>query len=78
MPERTANMEAFLANLRVILPGRAGPVEAAAPVAVRKARPTTLHRSLPEVPARDRHRSRIAAMAVEEEGEFVVLRARRR
>jgi len=73
-----ANMEAFLANLRVLLPiiglellkpRPQGTVKVEAPGAGLTATATVLPQTRFEV----RHRSGIKAFAVEEEGEFVVL-----
>jgi hypothetical protein len=69
-----ANMEAFLANLKVVLPVVGLDLLKAKPEAAMKS-PTQISAS--EAKFEIRHKSGIRAIAVEEEGEFVVLEGSR-
>jgi hypothetical protein len=72
MPEADrANMEAFLANLKVILPVVGLDLLKPRPVSTTKATSTSPESG--QVSFEIRHRSGVKAVGVEEEGEFVVL-----
>lgn len=73
MPEADrANMEAFLANLKVILPVVGLDLLKPRPIATTK--PTSDAPEAGEVTFEIRHRSGVKAVGVEEEGEFIVLK----
>ena len=68
-----ANMEQFLANMRVILPVIGLDLLKAQPAAVRRTEVPVRERVEDETTFEIRHKSAVKARAVEEEGEFVVL-----
>lgn len=69
-----ANMEAFLANLKVMLPVVGLDLLKPRPIGVSKATETSIESTNPEEQVRfeTRHRSGVKAYAVDEDGEFVV------
>ncbi|WP_299814675.1 GIY-YIG nuclease family protein [uncultured Jannaschia sp.] len=74
LPEAdVANMEQFLANLRIILPVIGLDMLKPQPKAVAKAAQPVEERTSGEVRFEVRHKSGVRALAVEEDGEFVVL-----
>ncbi len=74
LPEAdVANMEQFLANLRIILPAVGLDMLKPQPRAVLEAEASTPDRIVDEVVFEIRHKSGVQATAVEEDGEFVVL-----
>lgn len=68
-----ANMEQFLANLKIILPVVGLDLLKPQPKAVAKSTTPVLERTAGEVTFEIRHKSGVHAEAVEEDGEFVVL-----
>jgi len=74
LPEAdVANMEQFLANLRIILPVIGLDMLKPQPRAVTQVAKTADERTAEEVHFEIRHKSGVQATAVEEDGEFVVL-----
>lgn len=74
LPEAdVANMEQFLANLRIILPVVGLDMLKPQPRAVTKIAKPVEERTIGEVQFEIRHKSGVQATAVEEEGEFIVL-----
>lgn len=68
-----ANMEQFLANLKIVLPVIGLEMLKPQPKAVSETQKPVAERTSGEVQFEVRHKSGIAATAVEEDGEFVVL-----
>ncbi|WP_434288834.1 GIY-YIG nuclease family protein [Celeribacter sp. SCSIO 80788] len=74
LPEAdVANMEQFLANLRIILPVIGLDMLKPQPRAVRQTAKPVEERTTGDVQFEIRHKSGVQATAVEEEGEFIVL-----
>lgn len=74
LPEAdVANMEQFLANLRVVLPVIGLDMLKPQPAAIALAGKATNGRATDEVQFEIRHKSGVQAIAVEEDGEFIVL-----
>lgn len=74
LPEAdVANMEQFLANLRIILPVIGLDMLKPQPRAVIQTAKTVAERTTGDVQFEIRHKSGVQAMAVEEDGEFIVL-----
>lgn len=74
LPEAdVANMEQFLANLRIILPVIGVDMLKSQPKAVTQTAQPIEERTSGEIQFEIRHKSGVRAMAVEEDGEFIVL-----